>query len=101
MRLILTLALAAPLALVGMTGAQAFERNVIVHTNKGDITKSVERYCFDGACYLESQLTGVNGETLKRSGMCVQSEPNTWSCQVTGSTSTGRNWTRQGSVTVN
>lgn len=101
MRFFLTLALATPLVFAGAAGAQAFQRNVTVETGRGEINRSVERYCFDGTCYLESQLTGVNGETLQRSGACTQSAPETWTCKVTGSTSTGRIWTRQGIVVVN
>ena len=62
-----TLALAA-----GIGSAGAWERHVTVETPHGTVTGSAEVYCFNGACYREAELTGVNGYTLKRSGMCVK-----------------------------
>ena len=76
--------LPATLILVAMAGsAQAWERKVTVETPRGTYTGKAEVYCFDGACYRDSELTGVNGATLQKNGMCTVSEPGVWSCKST------------------
>lgn len=99
----LTLALAAPLALSCAGAANAWDRTVTVHTKNGDATKQVDRYCFDGACYRESQITLASGKVFNRESMCVRAAPHQWNCKVTTTGSDGRQVTktRTGSVTVN
>lgn len=91
-----TLTLAA-----GIGSASAFERHVTIDTPRGQVTGSAEVYCFDGACYREAELTGVNGYTLKRSGMCVRVDANEWNCKGTVTGPEGNTRTRQVHITVN
>ena len=94
--------LPATLILVAMAGsAQAWERKVTVETPRGTYTGKAEVYCFDGACYREAELTGVNGYTLKRSGMCVKAGDNEWDCKGTVTGPEGNSRTRQVHITVN
>lgn len=87
--------IAATFALaLGAGGAAAFERNITVHTDRGTINKSVERFCFDGRCYREAEITGVNGNTLRRSGMCVNVGYGDWSCKGTVTGPDGNSRTR-------
>ena len=92
----------ATLILVAMAGsAQAWERKVTVDTPRGTYTGKAEVYCFDGACYRESELTGVNGATLQKNGMCTLSEPGVWSCQSTAVGPNGGVKTRSSTITRN
>ena len=80
----LILATLSTLTLIaGIGSASAFERHVTVDTPRGTVTGSAEVYCFDGACYREAELTGVNGNTLKRSGMCVKVSDGEFDCKGT------------------
>ena len=92
----------ATLILIAMAGsAQAWERKVTVDTPSGTYTGKAEIYCFDGACYRDSELTGVNGTTLKKSGSCTLSEPGVWSCQSTAVGPNGGVKTRSSTITRN
>lgn len=82
-KLILAFALTTAATLGGATAASAWERNFSVDTPRGTISGSAEVYCFAGACYRESELTGVNGNTLQRSGMCVRRSYQHWDCKGT------------------
>lgn len=99
-KLILTSALAAALAIGSAGTASAWERKVTVDTNRGTITGSAEVYCFEGACYREAEITGVNGNTLRRSGMCVRVASSQWDCKGTVTGPKGASRTRHVHVTV-
>ena len=100
MRHLIVLALTAATLAAGAGSANAFERHVTVDTPRGTITGSAEVYCFDGACYREAELTGVNGNTLKRSGMCTRVDANEWDCKGTVSGPEGNSRTRRVHITV-
>ena len=74
-------------ALVGITAfgtigdASAFQRNGSLQTGRGTITSSANAYCFEGTCYREAQLTGINGNTLQQSGQCTVTSPGVWACE--------------------
>jgi hypothetical protein len=85
----------------GIGSASAFERHVTIDTPRGQVTGSAKVYCFDGACYREAELTGVNGYTLKRSGMCVKAGDNEWDCKGTVTGPEGNTRTRRVHITVN
>ena len=97
------LTLAAPLALAGAGAANAWDKTVTVHTKNGDVTKQVDRYCFEGACYRESQITLPNGKVFNRQSMCVKAAPHEWTCKITTTGPEGKHRTkiRTGSVSVN
>ncbi|WP_055048570.1 hypothetical protein [Devosia sp. A16] len=96
--IVLTLAVAA---MVGGAGnASAWDRKVTIDTNRGSLTRSVEVYCFQGACYRESELTGVNGNTLRRSGMCVRVAYEQWDCKGTVTGPAGNSHSRRFRVTA-
>ena len=82
-KLILAFAVTAVATLGGASAASAWERNVTIYTERGTITGSAEVYCFDGACYREAEITGVDGNTLKRSGMCVARGHGHYDCKGT------------------
>ena len=94
LKIIATVALAT-LAVAAMApAANAAQRHWTVTGAHGTTTGSVDRYCFDGACYGEAQITGPNGKTLQTSGMCTRTEPYVWDCKGTatgpqGGTKTG------------
>lgn len=94
-----------PVALVVATlvagPAQAWERKVTVDTPRGTYTGTAEVYCFDGACYRDSELTGVNGATLQKNGMCTLTEPGVWSCQSTAIGPNGGVRHRSSTITAN
>jgi hypothetical protein len=99
-KLILTLALAVTVA-IGATGtASAWERKVTIDTNRGTITGSAEVYCFAGACYREAELTGVNGNTLRHSGMCVRAGQGHWDCKGTVTGPEGNSRSRRAHIVV-
>ena len=100
-KLILALAITAATTLGGASAASAFERKVTIDTNRGTISKTSEVYCFEGACYREAELTGVNGYTLKSSGMCVLVQQGEYDCKGTVTGPQGGSRTRQVHVTVN
>ena len=82
-KLILAAIITAGATLGGVSAASAWERNFSVETPRGTVSGSAEVYCFAGACYRESELTGVNGNTLQRSGMCVRRTYHHWDCKGT------------------
>ena len=49
---------------LGAQSASAFERHFWVETERGTISGSTDVYCFDGACYREAEITGVNGNMI-------------------------------------
>ena len=101
MRHLIIAALSTLTLAAGIGSASAFERHVTIDTPRGQVTGSAEVYCFDGACYREAELTGVNGYTLKRSGMCVKVDANEWDCKGTVTGPEGNTRTRQVHITVN
>ena len=98
--LILAAVVATTAALGGAGAANAFERHFTLETNRGTVTGNAEVYCFEGACYREAQLTGVNGYTLKHSGMCVKVDAGEWDCKGTVTGPEGNSRTRHVHVTV-
>jgi len=101
MRHLIIAALSTLTLVAGAGAASAFERHVTVETPRGTLTGSAEIYCFDGACYREAELTGVNGSTLKRSGMCTQAGANEWNCKGTVTGPQGNTRTRQVHISLN
>ncbi len=99
-RLILALAITTLVALGGTTAASAWERKVTVDTPRGTVTGSAEVYCFAGACYRAAEITGVNGNTLKRSGMCVRTGYRHYDCKGTVTGPRGNSSSRRVHVTV-
>jgi hypothetical protein len=97
---LLALAVATAALIGGASAASAFERNFTIDTNRGQITGSSEVYCFAGACYREAQLTGVNGNTLETSGMCVRATYYRWNCKGTVTGPEGNSATRRFHVHV-
>lgn len=90
------------LLLVAMAGsAQAWERKLTVETPRGTYSGQAEVYCFDGTCYRESELTGVTGASLQKSGSCTVSEPGVWNCQSTAMGPNGGVRTRSTTITRN
>lgn len=100
MRHLIALALTTATLFAGIGSANAFERRVTIDTPRGTATGSVEVYCFEGACYREAELTGVNGFTLKRSGMCIEVTEGAWDCKGTVTGPTGNSRTRHVHVEV-
>jgi hypothetical protein len=97
----LIIAAVSTLTLVaGIGSASAWERSVTITTPYGTKSGSAEVYCFEGACYREAQITGVNGNTLKRSGMCVQASAGHWDCKGTVTGPQGNSRTRSVHVIV-
>jgi hypothetical protein len=94
-KLILAFALTTAATLGGATAASAFERNFSIETDRGTITGSADVYCFEGACYREGELTGVNGKTLESSGMCVRRGYHRWDCKGTVTGPEGNTATRR------
>jgi hypothetical protein len=90
----LALTLAAPLALSGAGAANAWDKTVTVNTKNGDATKQIDRYCFDGACYRESQITMPDGKVFNRQSMCVKAAPHQWTCKITTTGPDGKHWTK-------
>jgi len=101
MRHLIVTALTTLTLLAGIGSASAWERHVIVDTPRGTVTGSAEVYCFEGACYREAELTGINGATLKRSGMCIKVSANEWDCKGTVTGPEGNTRTRRVHVTTN
>lgn len=101
MRHLIIVALSTLTLVAGAGAANAFERRVTVETPRGTVTGSAEVYCFDGACYREAELTGVNGYTLKHSGVCTQAGANAWDCKGTVTGPQGNTRTRQVHISVN
>lgn len=99
-KLIIVLALAAAGIIGGAGSASAWERKVIIDTDRGTLTRSAEVYCFQGACYRETELTGVDGNTLKRSGMCVRVAYEQWDCKGTVTGPAGNSHSRRFRVTA-
>jgi len=99
-RTLIVLALATAAMVGGAGTASAWERKVTIDTNRGSLTRSVESYCFQGACYRESELVGVNGNTLKRSGMCVRVAYEQWACKGTVTGPTGNSHSRRVRITA-
>ena len=99
-KLIATLALATAVTIGAAGAASAWERNVTVNTNRGTVTGSAEVYCFHGACYREAEISGVNGNTLRSSGMCVSVGHRRWDCKGTVTGPSGNSRTRHVHVTV-
>ena len=100
MRHLIALAVTAATLIAGIGSANAFERRVTIDTPRGTVTGSAEVYCFEGACYREAELTGVNGYTLKRSGMCVQVAAGEWDCKGTITGPEGNSRTRHVHVEI-
>ena len=100
-KLIIALTLSAATIVGGAGTASAWERKTVIETNRGTITGSAEVYCFEGACYREGEITGVNGNTLKHSGMCVHVAAGQWDCKGTVTGPGGGSRTRNVHVTVN
>ena len=82
-RIVLALTIATAAALGSVGAASAWERNTTIETERGTIRKSVDVHCDNGACYRDSELTGVNGGTVKRSGMCERAGYSSWHCKGT------------------
>lgn len=101
MRHLIALTLTTVALSAGVGSANAFERRVTIDTPRGTVTGSAEVYCFAGACYREAELTGVNGYTLKRSGICVQVAAGEWDCKSTVTGPEGNSRTRQVHISVN
>lgn len=101
MRHLIALALTASTLAAGVGTASAWERRLTIDTPRGQVTGSAEVYCFSGACYREAELTGVNGYTLKRSGMCVKAGDNEWDCKGTVTGPEGNTRARLVHITVN
>jgi hypothetical protein len=85
---------------LGAQSASAFERHFWVETERGTISGSTDVYCFDGACYREAEITGVNGNALQTSGMCVRRAAGVWNCKGTVTGPNGGSVTRYGRVRV-
>ncbi|WP_421760342.1 hypothetical protein [Devosia sp.] len=82
MRNILIASILVGTAAFGSIGeAAAFQRNGSLQTSRGTITSSADTYCFEGTCYREAQLTGINGNTLQQSGQCTVTSPGVWACE--------------------
>lgn len=81
MRSILIASVIAATAVLGIGEATAFQRNGTLLTQRGTISSSASTYCFEGTCYREAQLTGINGNTLQQSGECAQTSPGVWACE--------------------
>lgn len=91
----------AALAMVAtVPTASAFQRSVTIEGPRGTTTHTVDRYCFDGACYSEGQITGPYGGSLKTSGMCTRTAPYEWDCKGTVTGPEGGTITREGHVVV-
>ena len=101
MRHLIITALSTLTLVAGAGAASAFERHVIVDTPRGTVTGSAEVYCFDGTCYREAELTGVNGYTLKHSGMCTKASEGEWDCKGTVTGPEGNTRTRRVHISVN
>ena len=99
-KLILALAVTTLAALGGANAASAWERKMTIDTPRGAITGSAEVYCFAGACYREAEITGVNGNTLKRSGMCVRRSYRHYDCRGTVTGPEGNSRNRRVNITV-
>lgn len=99
-KLILALAVTTLTALGGASAASAWDRKTTIHTPHGTITGSAEVYCFAGACYRDGEITGVNGNTLKHSGMCVRQSYNRYACKGTVTGPEGNSRSRRVHVTV-
>ena len=99
-KLILALAVPTLAILGGASAASAWERKTTIDTPRGTITGSAEVYCFAGACYRDAEITGVNGNTLKRSGMCVRTGYNHYDCKGTVTGPEGNSRSRRMHVTV-
>lgn len=101
MRHLIVAALSTLTLAAGIGSAGAWERHMTVDTPRGQVAGSAEVYCFNGACYREAELTGVNGYTLKRSGMCVRADENEWDCKGTVTGSEGNTRTRRVHIIAN
>lgn len=99
-KLIIALALSATAIVGGAGTASAWERKTVIETNRGTITGSAEVYCFQGACYREGEITGVNGNTLRLSGMCVRAGYERWDCKGTVTGPNGNSRSRHVHVRV-